>query len=216
MTPAPAPPTVLDPVTSAVASAYAVALLDNLGDEEGEPVEAELAELAAAYAQVPGLGELLTAEFRPAAAERFVEKVFAPRVSEATYALLVILARHGRLGLLPAVARACTDERNRRSGKVPVEVVSAVALDEQLEARIAEQLAAALGRPCVLTSRVDTKLLGGLTVTVGEQTYDASVATSLKRLRRRLADRAGGLAPVAADDAPAEPQRPTQPGETAE
>lgn len=216
MTPAPAPPTVLDPVTTAVASAYAVGLLDTLQNDEAEPVETELDELAAAYAQVPGLGERLTAEFRPAAAERFVEKVFADRVSEATYALLVILARHGRLGLLPAVARAYTDERNRRSGKVPVEVVSAVALDEAFEARIAEQLAAALGRPCVLTSRVDAKLLGGLTVNVGEQTYDASVATSLKRLRRRLADRAGGLAPARTGDANDDTQSPTQPGDTAE
>jgi F-type H+-transporting ATPase subunit delta len=100
--------------------------------------------------------------------------------------LLDLLATRERLALLPEIAAAYADVANAARGVVSAEAVLAVApTDEQSQA-----LARALGGPAgpaELRTRVDPELIGGLQVTVGGRTYDGTVRTRLRALRRRLA-----------------------------
>jgi ATP synthase F1 delta subunit len=70
---------------------------------------------------------------------------------------------------------------------LPVEITSAIALDdalvEQLSAKIGEQT----GRKVQLTTTVDPDVIGGIVMRVGNNILDASIRTRLDSLRKQVA-----------------------------
>jgi F-type H+-transporting ATPase subunit delta len=70
---------------------------------------------------------------------------------------------------------------------LPVEITSAVELDEQVARSIAERVEQQTGRRVELTKRVDESILGGLVVRVSNMILDASIRNQLERLRRQVA-----------------------------
>jgi F-type H+-transporting ATPase subunit delta len=70
---------------------------------------------------------------------------------------------------------------------LPVEITSAVELDEDVASRIAERVEQQTGRHVELTRRVDESILGGLVVRVSNMILDASIRNQLERLRRQVA-----------------------------
>ena len=70
---------------------------------------------------------------------------------------------------------------------LPVEVTSAVELDEKVLQQIRERIERQTGRRVELTRRVDDKILGGLVVRVSNMILDASIRNQLERLRRQVA-----------------------------
>lgn len=175
---------------SAAARRYARALMEvALAAKDGGGPGALHQELTAAAAQFeghPGLSETLTS---PAvvveAKQKIVEKVWAG-TSPLLRRLLALLAQRGRLGLLPAVARAFTEQWNASRGVVPAEAVSAVPLTAEQQQAVAHALGRATGRDVELTAAVDPTLLGGLLVRVEGQVYDGTVRGRLRALRERL------------------------------
>ncbi len=75
------------------------------------------------------------------------------------------------------------EERNRL---LPVEVTSAVALDEQTVRGIGDRIAEQTGRRVELSSTVEPDILGGIVVRVGNQVLDASIRNRLDSLRRQV------------------------------
>jgi F-type H+-transporting ATPase subunit delta len=99
---------------------------------------------------------------------------------------LELLAERHRLPATFRIRRAF-DELWREEHKVlPVEVTSAVELDEALVRSIGERIEERTGRRIELTSRVDPEIIGGLVLRVGNKVLDASVQGRLERLRRQL------------------------------
>ena len=70
---------------------------------------------------------------------------------------------------------------------LPVQITSAVELDEAVVSRIGEEIGRQTGRTVQLTSTVDPGVIGGLVVRVGNSILDASVRTRLERLRKQVA-----------------------------
>ena len=70
---------------------------------------------------------------------------------------------------------------------LPVEVTSAVELDEETVQRIAERVQQQTGRRVELTRTVDDSIIGGLVVRVSNMILDASIRNQLERLRRQVA-----------------------------
>jgi ATP synthase F1 delta subunit len=70
---------------------------------------------------------------------------------------------------------------------LPVEVTSAVELDEQIVKRIGDRVGEQTGRTVELSSRVDPAILGGIVVRVGNFILDASIANRLEQLRKQVA-----------------------------
>ena len=99
---------------------------------------------------------------------------------------LELLAERHRLPATFRIRRAF-DELWREEHKVlPVEVTSAVELDEGLVRSIGERIEERTGRRIELTSRVDPNIIGGLVLRVGNKVLDASVQGRLERLRRQI------------------------------
>jgi F-type H+-transporting ATPase subunit delta len=73
------------------------------------------------------------------------------------------------------------------AGRVRATVTTAVELSVQERDRVADGLSKRLGKEVHLDVLVDPSILGGLKLQYGDRLVDASVATRLQQLRRRLA-----------------------------
>ena len=69
---------------------------------------------------------------------------------------------------------------------LPVEVTSAVELDEDTVRSIGDRIAEQTGRKVDLSSTVDPDVLGGLVVRVGNSILDASIRNRLETLRKQV------------------------------
>ncbi len=76
------------------------------------------------------------------------------------------------------------DEENRT---LPVEVTSAIALDQTTTESLARTIGERAGRRVTLKARVDPDILGGIVVRVGNSILDASIRNRLEQLRRHVA-----------------------------
>lgn len=71
-------------------------------------------------------------------------------------------------------------------------VISAVPLTAEEQARLKASLKKRFGRDLALALSVDPGLLGGLSVQVGDQVIDGSLAGKLNALQDQLIPRGGG------------------------
>ena len=72
------------------------------------------------------------------------------------------------------------------AGRLRATVTTAVELAPKDRDRVADELSKRLGKEISLTVVVDPRILGGLKLQYGDRLVDASVATKLQQLRRRL------------------------------
>jgi F-type H+-transporting ATPase subunit delta len=70
---------------------------------------------------------------------------------------------------------------------LPVEVTSAVGLDDATVKSIGERIGEQTGQRVELTSRVDPAILGGIVLRVGNSILDASIKHRLDQLRKHVA-----------------------------
>jgi F-type H+-transporting ATPase subunit delta len=76
------------------------------------------------------------------------------------------------------------DEANRL---LPVVLTSAVELDEQTVAAIGDRIREQTGQNVELSSHVDSGILGGIVLRVGNSILDASIRNRLNQLRKQVA-----------------------------
>ncbi len=76
------------------------------------------------------------------------------------------------------------DEENKT---LPVEITSAIPLDESTTESLGRTIGERTGRKVTLAARVDADILGGIIVRVGNSILDASIRNRLEQLRRHVA-----------------------------
>lgn len=182
----------IDDRQMALGRLYARSMLDVAAERgEEEALGEELNALAEAVSLVP--------EFAAFAASPLVDdderqrawdRILRGRVSDLLADSLAVIAERQRLGALPAIVAAYNQGLRDRRGVIDAEVVSAVALTDDLRQALVKALARHTGKTAEISERVDPKLLGGLVVRTGDEKIDGSVATRLSRLASRLSARA--------------------------
>jgi F-type H+-transporting ATPase subunit delta len=70
---------------------------------------------------------------------------------------------------------------------LPVEVTSAIELDEQTVSAIGDRIREQTGLNVELSSHVDAAILGGIVLRVGNSILDASISNRLNQLRKQVA-----------------------------
>jgi F-type H+-transporting ATPase subunit delta len=91
---------------------------------------------------------------------------------------------------MPAVfrVRRTFDELWRQENKLlPVEITSAVELDESTVKQIGERIGEQTDQKIDLSARVEPDILGGIVVRVGNSIIDASIRARLEQLRKQVA-----------------------------
>jgi len=70
---------------------------------------------------------------------------------------------------------------------LPVEVTTAIELDDSVISKIGDSIGEQTGRKVELRSNVDPDILGGIVLRVGNSILDASIRNRLNQLRRQVA-----------------------------
>jgi F-type H+-transporting ATPase subunit delta len=123
------------------------------------------------------------------AADEKVEAVdvLFPQLHRHVANLVRELVSRQRVYLVPQVLGEFARLEREARGIADADVTVARAVSESQAQTIATDLESALGRKVEVHLHVDPSLLGGIVVRIGDQVYDASVATRLQRLRQELA-----------------------------
>ena len=153
-----------------------------------DEVEDELFRFGRIVGGDPGLRYALSDLFVPAEGRRsLVTDLLTGKASESALLLISQAAslparpQHGRE---PRVLR----EHSRRTARAAIAEVHVVApLSNEQRARLAALLAASYGHDVHLNVVVDPELVGGMTVRIGDELINGSVASRLAELRRDLA-----------------------------
>ncbi|PRY01789.1 F0F1 ATP synthase subunit delta [Allonocardiopsis opalescens] len=153
-----------------------------------DDVEDELFRFDRIVAAEPALRSALTD--RSASAEReerLLADLLGTRASAATRRLvgeLVTRPRGRNLEVgLEAYSRLVAERRRR----LVAVVRSAVPLSERQRARLVSALSSTYGRPVHVNIEVDPEVMGGMSVRIGDEVIDGTVAGRLAEIRKRLA-----------------------------
>jgi len=101
--------------------------------------------------------------------------------------LAKLLIESNRVRDVEGIAEEFQRLADEAAGRVRATVTTAVELSSKDRDRVAEELSRRLGKEIRLHVEVDPTILGGLKLQYGDHLVDASVATRLQQLRRRLA-----------------------------
>jgi len=165
---------------------YAEAAFE-IGRSDGtlEAWERDLEQLRAALAD-EGLRLLVEHPAVPYAdKERVVRRVVGDVLPEAVN-LVLLMVRRGRPGAIGRMVEHFSELVRRHRGIALAEVRTALPIEEAQRDAVIERLHEMTGDEIQINEVVDESLIGGITVRIGDQLYDASVRNRLERLRARL------------------------------
>ena len=100
--------------------------------------------------------------------------------------LVKLLIESGRIHEIDGIAGEFEHLADDAAGRVRATVTTAVELAPDEQDELARKLGAHLGKNVALSAQVDPRVLGGLKLQYGDRLIDATVATRLQQLRRRL------------------------------
>jgi F-type H+-transporting ATPase subunit delta len=100
--------------------------------------------------------------------------------------MLVLLAKSGKLDLVPELAAAYRERLLSHQNLVRAEVTSAAPLTPEKTRALEDSLSRVTGKKVEVSVSVDPDLLGGVVARIGSTVYDGSVKTQLTRMRQEL------------------------------
>ena len=100
---------------------------------------------------------------------------------------LELLIEKHRMPVLFRIRRQYDERWQEANRMLPVQVTSAVKLDDATVEQIRERIAEQTDRNVELTADVDPDILGGIVLRVGNSILDASIKNRLETLRRQVA-----------------------------
>lgn len=98
-----------------------------------------------------------------------------------------LLAQNDRIAVLPEIAAQFAKLRNAQEGTLDARVTSAFPLTDAQVNDLRTALEQKHGRKVEVTVAVDTDLIGGVSIRIGDEVTDASVRGKLARLAATLA-----------------------------
>ena len=100
---------------------------------------------------------------------------------------LELLVEKHRMPAIHRIRREYESLWEEENKLLPVEITSAIELDEDTVKQIGDKIGERTGRKVQLESKVDPDILGGIVVRVGDRILDASIANRLESLRKQVA-----------------------------
>ena len=99
---------------------------------------------------------------------------------------LELLAERHRMPAIFRIRREFDRLWRRENRLLPVQVTSAVELDEETVKQIGDRISEQTDRKVELSARVEPEILGGIVLQVGNSILDASVRNRLEQLRKQV------------------------------
>jgi len=171
-----------------IASVYARSLFE-VAQEKGnlDEVREQLGEFADA---LDGDQQMQVFFFSPYFSTQEKEEGLDKVVTDADPILenfLKLLIEKHRMPAVFRVRRTLDDMWQRENRLLPVEITSAIELDQQTIKQIGDRIGEQTDQKIDLSSRVEPGILGGIVVRVGNSIIDASIRSRLEQLRKQVA-----------------------------
>jgi|SRR5690625_49690 len=172
---------------STVARPYAEAVFELA---QSEQALTQWSELLANMAQVVALPEVQQALTNPTLSHDQRYELFIglleTKLSEQAQNFIQLLIRNERLLLLPAIAQQFEVLRHKLEGSALAQISSAFELSEAQVNDLVAALEKKFGLSLKAEVTVDSSLIGGVRVQVGDQVLDTSVQAQLAHMRDKL------------------------------
>ena len=117
-------------------------------------------------------------------------KVLSERLGEINPLALKLvseLVAKGRLAAIDDIAdeyQRLLDNYRGIEGAEVAEVTTAIPLDDEDRLRLAQRITSLVGKPVVLKPKVDSSLIGGIIIRIGDKLIDGSIRSKLEALKR--------------------------------
>jgi F-type H+-transporting ATPase subunit delta len=106
--------------------------------------------------------------------------------NQTTIDFLNLVTNNGRESVMIDIAKQFISQLKTLRGIVPVTIISAQQLEESTKQSILANIAPAIHGTPEITEEIDTDLIGGFIVRMGDHQIDASVASQLQRLKQQF------------------------------
>jgi F-type H+-transporting ATPase subunit delta len=120
---------------------------------------------------------------------RVVRDALGDSVGPLALNLMSLLATKNIAHILPGITDQYQELLDAQQGIERAEAVSAIPLDDDEQRRVTEMLSAMSGSDVRLTTVVDSEILGGMIIRIGDRVMDGSTRSRLQAMRRELAER---------------------------
>lgn len=169
------------------ASRYAQALLD-LAIEQNklDAVAADMKYMATVCAENPDLELMLQSPVVKADKKLSVLSAVFDQFDQLTNLFVDLIVKNGREAYLSQIASSFDVLLKAHQGIVPVTLISAQKLDDKVKKEIVSKVQASITGTVELTEKIDSDLIGGFIVRMGDTQIDASVASQINKLKQRL------------------------------
>jgi len=173
-------------INNTISKRYAKALVQ-LGSENGltDQFRKELAVLSSLVQANQGLNDILTSPTYPIERKKLIMKELAGKTACSGFVtdFLSLLIDKGRITLLVQIAQEFEQLADQVAGIIRPCIKTAFSLDDTQVASIKAALEKRTGKTVVPEVQVDSSLMAGLVVQIGDMTYDSSAKTQLKRIQ---------------------------------
>lgn len=171
-----------------VARVYAEALFEAAKDKGNlERVHGELAQVADAIAESQDLQVFLFSPYFSSQEKKDGLRRAVTGASDELANFLDLLAEKHRLPVLMRIRREFEELWEKENRRIAVTVTSAVELDPAVVGRVGEEIERQTGQKVELSSKVDSEILGGIVLQVGNMVLDASIRNRLEKLKKNVA-----------------------------
>ena len=106
--------------------------------------------------------------------------------NELTANFIYLLIKNSRISLIHKITASFHEAIMLENGILNVEFSSAVPVQPDFTKDLIQELSRLSGRKIKVTNRVDAGLIGGCTIKMGSEMFDASVKSKLKKLQSNL------------------------------
>jgi F-type H+-transporting ATPase subunit delta len=118
--------------------------------------------------------------------KKVLEDVFGPSGPEGLKSFIGVIIDEGRMEYLPLIRERLTILRDQSRNLVVAEAVTSEPLAEDQKLRLQKGLEHHLDRTVQLVCRVETGIIGGIRVSLGDRVIDATLKYRLKEMRDTL------------------------------
>ena len=170
-----------------VAARYAKALLD-ISIDNGiiDQVANDMRHLNETQKENPELVSLFNSPIIDSTKKIAILKEVFGAFEKSTADFVELVTKNGRESFLPLIASTFEAQLKEYKGIVPVEIVSAVALDEETKNNILTKVQTTVTGTLEVTEVIDPSIIGGFIVKMGDRRIDASVILQLNKLKQSL------------------------------
>jgi F-type H+-transporting ATPase subunit delta len=170
-----------------LAARYATALLElALEQNKLEQVVGDMKYLLEANAETKDFQLLLNSPIIKADKKIAIFTELFGQFEELSMSFVKLVTTNGREMNLTMIASAFLDQVKEYKGIMPVTLVTATPLSGSVKDAILAKVAAKVNKELEVTEKIDSSLIGGFIVRMGDKQIDASVASQFNNLKQRL------------------------------